>query len=351
MNKRFLFYIGHPAHFYNFSVIAEKLVREKHSVLLVVRKRKIVEDLVRQSKFDYIFVSNKKKGASRLSLIWSVLNREFEVWRIIKRFKPDLMAGTDIVITHLGKLFNIPAIVLCDDDSSVVPLLSSFGFRFATAVVCPKVCDITPYNYKKIGYSGLQKMTYLHPKYFSPNKELIKDYIDIKQKYFLIRLVQLTAHHDKGISGINDKVLDNIIDKLTPYGRVYISCERSIPEKYNKYKLSAPPNLIHHIMHYASLFISDSQSMTVESCILAVPSIRFSEFAGKISVLEELEKKYKLTFGISPSNEQELLSRIQELIADNNIKDEWVLRRDKMLGSMIDVSEFIYELFKKKSKN
>ena len=31
----------------------------------------------------------------------------------------------------------------------------------------------------------------------------------VKQKYFLIRLVQLTAHHDKGISGINDKVLDS----------------------------------------------------------------------------------------------------------------------------------------------
>ena len=153
MNKKFLFYIGHPAHFHNFSIIAEKLLKENHSVLFVVRRRNIVIDLVKNSTFDYVFVSNKKKGSSKLSLIWSILNREFEVWKIIRKFKPDVMAGTDIVITHLGKFFNIPAIILCDDDSSVVPLLASFGFRFATAVVCPNACDIAPYNHKKIGYS------------------------------------------------------------------------------------------------------------------------------------------------------------------------------------------------------
>ena len=67
--------------------------------------------VVKNSTFDHVFVSNKKKGSSKLSLIWSILNREFEVWKIIRKFKPDVMAGTDIVITHLGRLFNIPAII------------------------------------------------------------------------------------------------------------------------------------------------------------------------------------------------------------------------------------------------
>jgi uncharacterized protein len=71
---------------------------------------------------------------------------------------------------------------------------------------------------------------------------------------------------------------------------------------------------MHHVLANASLLISDSQSMSVEAAMLGVPSLRFSSFAGKISVLEELEHKYKLTFGIDPSSPNKLLFKIEDII-------------------------------------
>jgi hypothetical protein len=81
--------------------------------------------------------------------------------------------------------------------------------------------------------------------------------------------------------------------------------------------------------------------MTVESCILGTPSIRYNDFVGRISVLEELEHKYKLTFGISPDKPEELLNKIEELVRMSNIKDEWKERKEKMLKNMIDVASFV----------
>ena len=263
------------------------------------------------------------------------------MFKLIKWFKPDLMAGTDIVITHLGKFFNIPSVILCDDDSSVVPLMANFGFRFASSVLAPDICNIKPFNYKKIGYRGLQKLLYLHPKYFSPNKSLINNTFDFNNRYFIIRIVKLSAHHDKNIKGIDNKTLDSIIKLLTPYGKIYISSERALPKQFHKFILSIDPKIVHHAMYYSDLFISDSQSMTVESCILGTPSIRYNDFIGRISVLEELEHKYKLTFGISPNKPEELLNKIEELVRMSDIKDEWKERKEKMLKNMIDVASFV----------
>ena len=351
IKKNFLFYIGHPAHFYNFSIIANRLINQKHNVLFAVRERGIVTNLVENSNYDYILIKNKKKGKSKLSLIWSILYREYIIFKIALKFKPDVMAGTDIVITHIGKILKIPSIILCDDDSAVVPMFASLGMRFASAIVCPNICNISPYENKKIGYAGLQKSTYLNPKYFKPNKDFIKDYIDLNKKYFIIRVVELTAHHDVGINGINDIILEKIINKLEPYGNIYISSERALPSKYKKYSLNIPVDMIHHAMSYSDLFISDSQSMTVECCLLGVPSIRFSDFVGKISVLEELESKYKLTYGILPTDHNKLLDTISIIVEDDLVKQKWIVKRDEMLKNMIDVSDFIYNVLKKYSIN
>ncbi len=339
--KKFLFYLGHPAHAHNFVYINKILKEHGHSILFAVRQREILVDLVQDFEFDHVIIKENREKNSSFSFVKSILNREYEMFKIVKWFKPNLMAGTDIVITHLGKFFNIPSIILCDDDSSVVPLMANLGFRFASSVIAPEICDIKPFNFKKIGYRGLQKLSYLHPNYFSPNKSLINNGIDFNERYFIIRSVELSAHHDKNVRGINDKLLDSIVQLLIPYGKVYISSERVLPEKYHKFILSTDTKLVHHAMYYSDLFISDSQSMTVESCILGTPSIRYNDFVGRISVLEELEHKYKLTFGISPDKPEELLNKIEELVRMSNIKDEWKERKEKMLKNMIDVASFV----------
>ena len=77
---------------------------------------------------------------------------------------------------------------------------------------------------------------------------------------------------------------------------------------------------MHHILAYAKLIISDSQTMTAESAVLGVPSLRINTFVGKISYLEELEYVYGLTFGFLPEQELAFLSKLNELIKTKNLE-------------------------------
>jgi predicted glycosyltransferase len=122
---------------------------------------------------------------------------------------------------------------------------------------------------------------------------------------------------------------------------VYISAEEKLPKKYIKYILNARLEDIHHIIYFSKIFIGDSQSMAVESAMLGVPSIRFNSFAGKVSILEELEHKYKLTFGIPSSETDCLYSKIQELLEMKDLQKRFQQRRKKMLSEKINVNAFM----------
>ena len=109
----------------------------------------------------------------------------------------------------------------------------------------------------------------------------------------------MTAHHDVGIKGLTVELVKQVIQIAERKGyTVFISSEAHLDESLLSYQLKINQNDIHPLMAFASLLISDSQSMSVESAMLGVPSIRFSDFAGRISVLEELENVYQLTFGV-----------------------------------------------------
>jgi hypothetical protein len=81
--------------------------------------------------------------------------------------------------------------------------------------------------------------------------------------------------------------------------------------------------------------------MSVEAAMLGTPSVRFSSFAGKISVLEELEHKYSLTFGVDPENPEKLFSKLNELLNMKNLKQDFQDRRKNMLADKIDVTAFM----------
>jgi hypothetical protein len=47
-----------------------------------------------------------------------------------------------------------------------------------------------------------------------------------------------------------------------------------------------------------------------------------------------------LTFGFRPEHSEALFLKLDELLAMPNLKEEWQLRRKKMLADKIDVSAF-----------
>jgi uncharacterized protein len=94
-------------------------------------------------------------------------------------------------------------------------------------------------------------------------------------------------------------------------------------------------------MAFAQLYIGDSQTMATEAAVLGVPALRYNSFAGKISVLKELENKYGLMFSYLPSEFNKLKEKLTEMLSMDNLKKEWQVRRMRMLEDKIDLTAFL----------
>ena len=80
--------------------------------------------------------------------------------------------------------------------------------------------------------------------------------------------------------------------------------------------------------------------MAVEAAMLGTPSVRFSDFAQRIGVLNALEERYHLTFGIPSNQPERLYETVSQLASTPNLRDEYQRRREAMLKEQIDVSQF-----------
>ncbi|MBL4625595.1 MAG: hypothetical protein JKY42_10720 [Flavobacteriales bacterium] len=104
---------------------------------------------------------------------------------------------------------------------------------------------------------------------------------------------------------------------------------------------------MHNALHYASLFIGDSQTMTAEAAILGTPAVRFSDFVGKLSYLEQLEHEHHLCFGFDSNQENALIKKVLDLVGNPETKSSWLAKRKLMLDKTSDVRSFIVELLDK----
>lgn len=335
-------YFAHPAQYMFLRNTIRQLFSNGHNIKILIKTKDVLEKLVSNDNLPYQNILIKERSKSIFGIILSLIKRNFKIFSIIKKINPNLLISTDASLAQLGYILNIPRITVLEDDYEIIKPLAILTYPFTSAILCPNVCRVGRWDAKKIGYDGYMKLGYLHPKVFQPNVKVIKDIYNINEDYIIIRLARLTAHHDKGIKGINDSLLTEMINFFESKSmKVLISSESELSKKYIDYKLEINPSHMHHVLAGCNFFVSDSQSMSVESALLGVPSIRFSTFAGKISVLEELEHKYNLTFGINPDSPEKLFKKLNDLFSIKNLKDQFKIKRDFMLTQKIDVTSFL----------
>ena len=339
---RYLFYFGHPAQYLFMRETIRRLVHsERHQVTILIKTKDVLEALIEADGFPYINILSMQRKVSRPAVVLSYINRLRLLIPIIVRTKPDLLVGTDATIAQLGKLFGIDRITVVEDDYEVIHNLANLTYPFTQTILCPEVCQVGKWTAKKAGYRGYMKLAYLHPAVFTPEPICCEVY-QLPSRFALIRLAQLTAYHDFGIRGIDSELVQTVIDRLEANGlAVKISSEAVIDAQFAPYLLQIEPRHMHHVLAQATLLISDSQSMSVEAAMLGVPSIRYSDLVGKISVLEELEHTYGLTYGVHVGDRDELIARLQQLIGLPALRETFQQRRRTMLADKINVSEFL----------
>jgi predicted glycosyltransferase len=340
---KLLFYFGHPAQYLFLRETIRRLIQtEKHEIVILIKTKDVLESLVKADGIPYRNILMQERGHSKLAVACSLVQRLITIFPILIRQRPDLLIGTDATLAQLGMLLGIDRITIIEDDYEIIKTLAKLTFPFTQTILCPVVCGVGKWTSKKVGYTGYMKLGYLHPNVFKVD-EGIRDRYGLNDSFVLVRLVRLTAHHDFGVKGINGRLLDQLISVVEGMGhKVVISSESPLDEKYIQYRLEIQPTDMHQILAVASLLVCDSQSMSVEAAVLGTPSIRYSSFAGRISVLEELEHTYQLTYGIQPGQEEKLLAKAGALLAEPHLKEDFQQKRMRMLQEKIDVTAFLF---------
>lgn len=339
---KLLFYLGHPAHYHLLKNTIAYFKNGKNEVVVLIKKKDILEELCQQNNLDYINILPEGKGTSRFATIYSLLKRDYRIYKLIRKNRPELLIGSEASLTHVGKLLNIPSIILSEDDAEYISGFAKLAFPFVSHILSPQITSAWKWEHKKIGYNSYHELAYLHPNHFNPDAGLIKDCIDTDKPFFILRFSKLEAYHDKGTIGITDVLAFQIIDFLKDYGNIYINSERKIPPQLEKYRLTLPSKYMHHALKYCKLLICDSQTMAAEAAVLGTPSIRFNGHVGKkIAYLNELEEKYNLTFGVMLDNPNSLIYKIQEIISTKSDHNKWQTRQNEMLQDKIDLSAFL----------
>jgi predicted glycosyltransferase len=289
---------------------------------------------------NYVDVGRYKKNNTSKAV--EMFRIDYKLYKLAKRFNPDVLIGGvgNVYVAHVSALINKPSIIFSEDDTSANPA-NYITYPFATNIIVPLPCDVNKWQKKKITYKGYHELAYLHPKYFTPDKGVLKIFNSTGERYFILRLVELSASHDIGKTGITKEIAGNIIPILKKYGKIFITSERELEPEFEKYRLHINPESIFHALFFADMYIGDSQTMAAEAAVLGTPSIRFNDFVGKLGYLEELEQKYHLTYGIRTSEPQKLYDKVEELLNTPNLKEEWQKRRDKLLKDKIDVTAFM----------
>ncbi|MBN1272587.1 MAG: DUF354 domain-containing protein [Candidatus Aminicenantes bacterium] len=332
--------IGHPAHVHLFREVINELKKNGHEIFTIVKDIQSAKQLLNHYGIDFFDIGGKKdsifqKGLSQLKYNWRIFN-------FVRKYHINIGVGSSVHLAHVSKLTSMKSIILDDDDDEAEPLYAKYVHPFCDTLLSPDSLKGKRKKKETIYYSSFHELSYLHPNRFEPNTDSLKK-IDLKQgdPFFVLRFNAFQAYHDKGIKGISLENKLFLVDFLKNYGKIFITTEREIEPELINHELKIPPEKIHSIIYYAKMLIGDSQTMTSEAAVLGTPVIKCNSFAGKLSVPNELENKYKLCYSFTPENFKEMLKKIRELLDVPDLKKEWQKRRKIMLSEKIDLTAFL----------
>ena len=333
----FLFDIGHPAHVHLVKHVARQLQQDGHTVWFTCRRQAISQRLLAQKGFRYTTVGRKHRTLWGKGLM--VIHLTLWMWWFVVRHRIDVGVSSGIVLSQVSRLSRLKAVILNDDDDAVEPLTVRWGHRHAYAVLTPDCIQRqTPHA---VYYAGTHELAYLHPNRFTPDPAVLEQAgLRQGQPFFILRFVAFYGHHDLHERGLTLQQKEQLVRLLSPHGRVIITSEQPLPPSLEPYRAAIPPEKMHHLMAFATLYVGDSQTMTSEAALLGVPAVKCNTFARRLSVPNMLER-YGLSQSYTPDRFDEMCRSIEALIGDPETHNIWAQRRQHFLSEHIDVSDYI----------
>ncbi|MEW5733831.1 MAG: DUF354 domain-containing protein [Thermodesulfobacteriota bacterium] len=332
--------ITHPAHVHFFKNAIALWRRAGHKVTITTRGKDITLTLLDNLGLAYTHLGPASVGLSGLARELPV--RDCKLARVILREKPDvLVAIGGVFIAHAGFLTRTPSVVFYDTENA--RLQNLITYPLSTLVVTPDCYEAWAPKKKNIRYAGYHELAYCHPLRFTPDPAVLSLFgLKEGERFIVVRLVSWGATHDVLDKGVTDAEM--AVGRLSDFGKVLITSERPLPGALEKHRITASPELVHHLLYYADLFIGESATMASESACLGTPAVFVSTSVRGYT--NEQGRRYGITFTYSDpdTGEAEALKKAEEILADPEGKKKWREKSAAMLRDKIDVTDFMVNL-------
>ncbi len=333
---RVLIDIGHPAHVHFFQRPIQLLQAAGHEIIITSRDKECALALLDGMGLEHHPLSALGKGGL-FSLGKELICRDIALFKVVKKTKPDIMAAIGgVFIAHVGKLTGVPSLVFYDTENAT--LQNAITYPLASAVIVPDCYHAWLPKRRHIRYHGYHELSYLHPNHFTPDREVaIENGLSRQGNTFFLRLVSWQANHDVGESGWSEALLEKLINKLTPLGKVLISSEAPLSLAMEPYRYRGDINQVHHVMAFSTLFIGESATMASECAVLGVPAIYAAETGRGYTTQQQ--HQFGLVKNLHTIEWPALEKCIDELLAQP--KSHWQQARQQLLDETIDVAQFV----------
>jgi len=336
---KYLFDIGHPAHVHYFKNLIWTLKKKGHEIKITTRDKEISLYLLNKYGFEYICTGQNK--STILGKISSLIKNDYVIYKETKKFNPDILISFFLPFTsHVGRVLRKPVIGFTDTEHATLNFFLSE--KFTDTIITPRCYKRKFPQNKHIRFDGYFELAYLHPNYFTPDSSIL-NLLRVKknERYIIMRFVSWKASHDIGHKGISLENKINAVKEFAKYAKIFISSEEKLPDVLEKFSIKIPPEKMHSALYYSSLLYGESATMASECAVLGTPAI-FLDNNGR-GYTDEEEKRYGLVFNFTESllDQEKSIKKGIELLQALDLKQEWQIRRYKMLSEKIDITAFM----------
>ena len=328
--------IGHPAHVHYFKNFIKIMESRGHSFFVSARNRSIIFLLLGKYKIPYY---NRGRGINGIiGKLFYLLIADMRLIKKAAKFKPDIfLSFASPYAAQSAWFLKTPHIVLDDTEHA---RFGHFFYQPFSEVFLNPSCFQKSFGKKQILFNSYSELFYLHPNYFTPDADILRHLnIPKSQKYVILRFVSWKANHDIGHSGIDLQTKKDLVTSIIAMGyKVFISSESEHEDPFfDDYMIKISPDMIHHVMAYAHLLVTEGATMASECAMLGTPAIYVNSLdAGS---LREQEDKYQLLYGFRSSFG--VIEKVTEILVLPYIKEVYQTRRKKMISEKIDPTAFM----------
>ncbi|MBZ0298442.1 MAG: hypothetical protein K8J31_01820 [Anaerolineae bacterium] len=334
---RILFDVGHPAHVHLFRSAARLMQQQGHTILFSALDREIILELL--DRFDLPYKVTYKRRKGRFALPAELVLRTLSTTRIARQFKADLlMSFGNPTVGCPAWLLGKPYIALTDTEHAKEQ--HALFKPFATVIATPDVfsADLGP---KQVRYPGYHELAFLHPDVFTPDPAYLQPLgLTLGDPYFVVRFVAWRATHDVGQRGFTLDQKRTLLRELSQRGRVLLSVEGDVDPEFRPHVTPFSPEIIHHLLAYAALYVGEGASMASEAAVLGTPSVYVNTLT--LGYILDLQDHYDLLFWFTEGSAA--LEKVRDLLATPDLKAVWSQRRAALLRDKINPTPWLVDL-------